>query len=77
MGTNCGNVKAEGGEMTELKEGQEVLIKVRILQRARDERPINKRGWLVLTSRGNRAYVEPEDIFVQYQETEWTTKQPQ
>ena len=46
-----------------LRNGTEVLVKVRIIRPCRDERPLAECGYEVETSRGSRAYVEPRDIF--------------
>lgn len=42
----------------------EVLIRVRIVGRAADERPSAEQGYKVVTNRGSVAYVDPPDIFI-------------
>ena len=48
--------------MAELKRDTEVLVRVRVVKRAADNRPEEERDYLVMTSRGSTAYVEPGDI---------------
>lgn len=48
----------------ELLPGTEVLVKVIIVDRAEDNRLLKAKGYIVRTSRGSLAYVEPEDIIL-------------
>ena len=52
----------------ELKSGAEVLVKVRILRRASDNKPDAERGYVVVTSRNSEAYVQPKDIHFQFKD---------
>jgi len=50
-----------------IKEGTKVLIEATILDDALDDRPKEKCGYLVATSRG-KVYVEPYEIYFPRQE---------
>ena len=53
-----------------LEKGTEVLVKVKVVKMAEDDRPEEEKGYVVITSRGSLAFVQPSDIFCQLSKEE-------